>query len=109
MEDFIGGVVGKDLDEEGDDAFDDDGIAFAGKMNEAVAIVGLQPDPALAALDEVLRSLVLFIERLLAVAEFDEHLVFVHPVVDATEVVDNLVLYFVYGHWKRYFMSVGDC
>ena len=51
-----------------------------------------QPYAALAAVDEVLFGLVALRQRLLVVAEVDEQLVFIHPIIEVVEFLDDLVL-----------------
>ena len=91
-------MVVEDADDEADQTLDNHGITVAGEVDEVrgLVVVGLNPYAALAAFDEVLRRLVLLGEGFQIVAQLDEHLIFVHPVVEGTEVLDNLILCFVY-------------
>ena len=70
VENLVGSVVAEDLDDEADETLDDDSITVAGEVDEVSLLVkvGLNPDAALAALDEVLRGLVLLSERFKVVA-----------------------------------------
>ena len=95
---LFGSMAGEDLNQEADDTLDDEGITLGLKYEAAVHLVGLQPNAALTALDEIAVGLVLLGQRLLLTAEVDEELVLVHPVVEFAELLDNLVLYFVDGH-----------
>ena len=70
-------------------------VAFGAEHDPSFPVVGLQPHPALATVYQVLFGLVLFGERFLPTAHVDEQLVFVHPVIEAAELINDLVLYFV--------------
>ena len=78
--------------EQRDDALDDERIAVGRELQATVHVVALHPHAALAAFDDVFGSLVAFFKRFEVVAEVDEHLVFVHPVVDSVELFDYFVL-----------------
>ena len=106
IEDFLRRVVAEYTDEEGDNAFDNEGIALCGKVDEAVGgeVCG-QPHAALAAVDEVLLNFGTGGQRLLLIAQVDEQLVLVHPVLEVGELFYDLVLYLVDGHGA---VLIGD-
>ena len=84
------------LYEQGYDAFHYQRVAVGGEHELAVSVVALHPHAALAAVYEVLLSLVLVVQGLEVVAQVYENLVFVHPVVEVGELLHDLVLQFVY-------------
>ena len=96
---LFGGMAREDLHQKAYDTLHDEGIALGLEHEATVHLVGLQPYAALASLDEVAVGLVLLGQRLLLTAEVDEELVLVHPVVQFAELLNNLVLYFVDGHF----------
>ena len=65
---LVGCVAGEDFDEQGDDAFHNQGVAFRLEDEFAIPFVGLQPHAALAAFYQVLVRLILFVKGLLFVA-----------------------------------------
>ena len=85
------------LDEQADDTLHDEGITLGLEVHQSLRIVGLQPHTALASLNQVLFGLVLLIQWGLVVAQVDEQLVTVHPVVQFAELFDDFVLQFVDG------------
>ena len=85
-------MVGHHTDEQGDDALDDERVALRLEVHLPVDEVGLQPHTALAALDQVGIRLVGFVQGSLFIAQVDEQLVSVHPVVEVTELGDDFVL-----------------
>ena len=92
IDDFLRRVAGEDLDQQGNDAFDDDSVALALEDDLPVHVVGLQPDAALASLDQIAFCLIALIEWWQRVAQIDQEGVFVHPIVEYGELVDDLVL-----------------
>ena len=68
VEDLLGCVSADDADEQRDDALHDERVAVGGEEELAVALVALQPHAALATVDEVLLSLVFFVELVQVVA-----------------------------------------
>ena len=54
MSNLVRSVPVEHLDEQGDDAFNDDGIGIGGVKYFAVFFLGVEPHPALASLDEVM-------------------------------------------------------
>lgn len=92
IDDFLRRVAGEDLDQQGNDAFDDDGVALALEDDLSVHVIGLQPDAALASLDQIALCLIALIEWWQRVAQIDQEGVFVHPIVEYGELVDDLVL-----------------
>lgn len=92
IDDFLRRVAGEDLDQQGNDAFDDDGVALALEDDLPVHVIGLQPDAALASLDQIALCLIALIEWWQRVAQIDQEGVFVHPIVEYGELVDDLVL-----------------
>lgn len=92
IDDFLRRVAGEDLDQQGNDAFDDDGVALALEDDLPVYVIGLQPDAALASLDQIALCLIALIEWWQRVAQIDQEGVFVHPIVEYGELVDDLVL-----------------
>lgn len=95
---FVRRVPGEHLDEQGDDTLYNESVALGLEDDFAVLFVGLQPYAALAAFYQVLVGFVAFIESWLFVAQVDEQLVAVHPVVEVTEFGDDFVLHFVDCH-----------
>ena len=57
-----------------------------------------QPHPALAAVNQVLFRFIFLVERFLFIAQIDEQLILVHPVVEACELLYDLVLNLVNCH-----------
>ena len=98
VEDFLWCVSVEHTDEQGDDAFHDEGVALCREHDFAIHKVGLQPHTALATVNQVALCLVPLVERWLLVAQVDEQLVFVHPVGEVGEFFDHLVLQFVDCH-----------
>lgn len=92
IDDFLRRVAGEDLDQQGNDAFDDDGVALALEDDLSVHVIGLQPDAALASLDQIALCLIALIEWWQRVAQVDQEGVFIHPIVEYGELVDDLVL-----------------
>ena len=92
IDDFLRRVAGEDLNQQGNDAFDDDGVALALEDDLPVYVIGLQPDAALASLDQIALCLIALIEWWQRVAQIDQEGVFVHPIVEYGELVDDLVL-----------------
>ena len=92
IDDFLRRVAGEDLNQQGNDAFDDDGVALALEDDLPVYVIGLQPDAALASLDQIALCLIALIEWWQRVAQIDQEGVFVHPIVEHGELVDDLVL-----------------
>ena len=62
IDDFLRRVAGEDLNQQGNDAFDDDGVALALEDDLPVYVIGLQPDAALASLDQIALCLIALIE-----------------------------------------------
>ena len=91
-------MIAQHADQQGHDALDDERVTLGGEADFAVGIVGLQPYPALAAVDQVLLGLVLVVERRLFVAQVYQQLLLVHPVVETGELIYDLVLNLVDGH-----------
>ena len=58
-----------------------------------------QPHATLATVNQVLLRLELLVKRLQIVAQINQQLVLVHPVVKAGELLNDLVLYLVYAHF----------
>ena len=101
IEDLGRRVAAEHADEQGHDAAHDEGVAFGAEGDGAVGLlVGSEPYAALATVDEVLLNLVGCREGFLFVAQVDEELVAVHPVVEVLELLDDVVLYLVDGHGK---------
>ena len=96
IEDLLGGMVREHTDKQGDNAFHDQGIALSLEMNLPLLKIRLQPHPTLTTVYQVLLRLVLFFQRFLSVAQVNEQLLLVHPVVETTEFLYNLVLNLVY-------------
>ena len=92
IDDFLRRVAGEDLDQQGNDAFDDDGVALALEDDLSVHVIGQQPDAALASLDQIALCLIALIEWWQRVAQVDQEGVFIHPIVEYGELVDDLVL-----------------
>lgn len=92
IDDFLRRVAGEDLDQQGDNAFDDDSVALALEDDLPVYVIGLQPDATLASLDQIALCLIALIEWWQRVAQIDQEGVFVHPIVEYGELVDDLVL-----------------
>ena len=65
------------------DAFHYQCVALGCEVQLSVHIVALQPHTALTTVDEVALRLVFLVQWLLLVAEVDEQLVFVHPIVES--------------------------
>ena len=98
IEDFLWCAVAEHADEQRHDAFHDERVALCREVNLAVDIVGLQPHTALATLNQVALCLRSLVEWLLFIAQVDAPLNFVHPVVEAGKLFNNLVLSFVDSH-----------
>ena len=92
VENLLRRGVAEHADEQGHDALHDEGVALGGEVEAPVAVVGMQPHAALAAVNQVLLGLVLLGQGLLVVAQVNEQLVAVHPVVEAGELVYDFVL-----------------
>jgi hypothetical protein len=64
-------------------------------MEQSIAIVGMNPHPALASLNEVVVGLVARLKGLHVIAQVDEQLIFVHPIGEVGELLNHLFLQFV--------------
>jgi hypothetical protein len=95
------------LHEHGYDALDDDSVGVGSEYYVAVCIaLGVEPHAALAAFDEAVWGLQLLGECRQRVAHVDDIGIFVHPVVDVGELVDNILLAFVNSHFSEGFFLV---
>ncbi|MPM96016.1 hypothetical protein SDC9_143172 [bioreactor metagenome] len=74
-------------------------------MQFPVPIIGLQPDTALTALNNVLGGFVLLVERRQLVSLLNNVSVLVHPVIIDAEFVNNLLFYFVDSHYMLTYFS----
>ena len=74
-----------------DNAFHNQRIAVGSKHQFTVRIIALKPHSALAAVNNILFCLIFFVQIAQLVAQIDEQLVTVHPVVK----VDKLGYYFL--------------
>ena len=96
IENLLRSVSAEHADEQCHNALHYQCVALCGEPQCPVTVVGLQPHTTLAAVDEVAFGFILVVQRLLFVAEVDEQLVFVHPVFEVRELLNNFVLQFVY-------------
>ena len=92
IQNLVRGMVGHHLDEQGDDAFYDQGITLGLELQATVLNIALEPYAALAAIDQVLFVLVFLVQWLLVTTQIDQQLVFVHPIIEVSEFLDDLVL-----------------
>ena len=95
IEDLLRRVIAQHLDEQGDDALHDQRIAVGGEHQPAIHHVALEPHAALTAVDEVLLGLIFIVEGFEVIAQVNQHLVLVHPVVEVAELSHHLVLQFI--------------
>ena len=84
-ENFLRGPAGIDPQQQGDQAGDDRGVGFSGKIEAAVAQDCLHPDAALAAGDAVAVVCPVVRERRKLAAHADDELVPLHPVIEQRE------------------------
>ena len=100
-ENGVGLLAVEDAHEEGDHAFGDEAVGVGGEVDFAVREVGVEPDLGLAAFDEAVRGLQLFCERGQFLAEVDDVLVTLGPVLEEVELIEELLLLVGDGHWER--------
>ena len=105
VDDFLRRMAAYHPEQQGDDALDDERVAVSGEPKRAISVVALQPYTALATIYEILLVLVLLVLGLKVVSKVNKHLVFVHPVVQIGELINNLVLYLVDGTSARRLMA----
>lgn len=98
IENLLGSMVAEYADEQCHNALDDECIALGLEVNEALGRkVGGKPYATLAAFDEVLLSLGALGKWLLLRTEVNEELVFIHPIIEVVEFLDDIVLYLING------------
>ena len=85
-------------DKQCDDSFGDDRVAVGREPDFAVFVTGVDPNPRLAALDQVLIRAVLGCDGRERVAQSDQVFVFVEPFIEYRKFFDDLVLSFVVCH-----------
>ncbi len=90
-------------DEQRDDALGDDGIAVGRIVDLAPFEPCVDPNPRLTAVDEVAVGAVRRVDRRQCVAQFDQIVVFVEPVVEDRELADDFVLNLI--HWLNLLFS----
>ena len=110
IQDVVGCLVVQHTDEQGDYALHDECITLCLEVNLPFGCeVCLQPNSALATINEVALHFVLFGQRFLFTAEVDEHLIFVHPIIETFKLFDDLLLYFFYRHCSVHITSSMVC
>src|SRR3712207_7529670 len=88
-------MAAQHTDKQGYNALYDEGVALGRELQEALTVVTLHPHPALTAVYQVLLRLVLIVQRRQFVAQIDEHLVLIHPIIEILKFLDDLVLQFI--------------
>ena len=95
---LVGTVVVHHLQHKGDESFHDEGIAVGTEVELAILLFAENPNATLATVYQVLLGLVSIGKRRLLLAEVNQHLIAIHPIVQRGELFNYFVLGFVDGH-----------
>ena len=79
-------------DEHRHDALDDDGVAVGTIGDHTVAVLCVEPQAALASVNEIVGGLLALVERFKRVSQINDVGIAVHPVVHVTELLYYFVL-----------------
>src|SRR5690606_13680813 len=98
LQDVLWPLATEDPDQNGDDPFGDYGIAVRGEYQFVPCQLGMYPDTALAALDQVVVRLVPLFDKGEGLPEFYHVYIALHPVLEHGELLHDTLLYFLYCH-----------
>ena len=95
IQNLLRSMIGKYPNQQADNAFDNDRITLPSEVDPSIHIVGLQPYPTLATLDQVAFGLVFLIQWFERIAQVDQQRIFIHPIVEVCKFCNHFVLQFI--------------